>query len=129
MTAAAFARELALRLSGVLPHGFSAWADDDAWVWLGAPDGHDAGTWTGMIQKRRDDPRAYTGTAESVLSHAQDVVSETTGDPWPRALGSRLDLALPASRLDEHMLHMWYGDERNPVLRLAPIDLSAIQDA
>ena len=38
MTAAAFARELALRLSGVLPHGFSAWADDDAWVWFGAPD-------------------------------------------------------------------------------------------
>lgn len=127
MDARALAREFAVRLSAVLPRGFYATADDDQ-VHIGAPDGLGSGGWVGVVDQdpaeNPDAPCRYESAAWNVLSTAQDVVSETTRMPWPPARGAKLDVALPGYRRDQNLLHIWYGDERDPALTLPPIDLS-----
>ena len=124
MDASTLAVALAFRLMEVLPDGFSATGYGHR-VTIWSPRGWSAGGWVGMIDVVGREPANYEGAAWNVLSKAQDVVSESTAMPWPRARGECLDLALPGARCSDGVLHLWYGDEGDPVLRLRPIDLMA----
>jgi len=118
-----FARVLVERLAPILPAGFAAHADAGA-VHIDAPDGFGSATHIAELLDR-DDLLAedYASAAWTVLSMAQDVVSESTTDPWPAALGPGGDLAEPGTKVDGAHIHLWFGAEDQPVLALSPIDL------
>jgi hypothetical protein len=121
--AARVAQEFAARLNEILPPGFSAVPGED-YVRVDAPDGLGGIGWVGAVDQELSDADAgYHGAAWNVLSGAQDIVSETTKVPWPKAASARLDLALPGSRIERDVLLTWFGDEADPVLRLRPIVL------
>jgi hypothetical protein len=62
--------------------------------------------------------------ALQLMSDVQDLVSETTTDPWPPiVLNGRRDMAKPDAAIAEDNLHMWYGDRNAPTLRLPPVPL------
>jgi hypothetical protein len=62
--------------------------------------------------------------ALQLMSDVQDLVSETTTDPWPSiVVNGRRDMAMPDAAIDEDNLHMWYGDRHAPALRLPPVRL------
>lgn len=60
----------------------------------------------------------------SVLSALQDVISELTRDAWPST--DRRTMALPDVRVDADAVHLWYGEERAPLIPLPPIRLDEI---
>jgi hypothetical protein len=118
-----FGRALVERLAPILPAGFAAHADSGA-VQIDAPDGFGSATHIAELLDR-DDLLAedYATAAWTVLSMAQDVVSETTTDPWPSALGPGGDLAEPGTKVDGAQIHLWFGAEDQPVLTLPPIEI------
>jgi hypothetical protein len=118
-----FARELVERLVAVLPVGFSAAAAREV-VHIEAPDGP-GGTTSLADLLDRDDLGAedFASAAWMVLSMAQDIVSETTTEPWPAALGDETELAEPGTRVEGRTLHLYFGAEEQPVLTLEPIVL------
>jgi hypothetical protein len=62
--------------------------------------------------------------ALQLMSDVQDLVSETTTDPWPLiAVNGRRDMAMPDAAIDEDTLYMWYGDPHAAALRLPPVRL------
>ena len=122
--------ELAIRLNEVLPEGFLASADRDgiAVSVRGRLDGY---AWTGQqpdevvsVDPVESSLRWIAGSARKVLSDVQDVISETTRDPWPRMPGPERIEAPAGARVLEGALHCWYGDEHAPVLTLRPLLLS-----
>jgi hypothetical protein len=118
-----FAAALVERLAPILPAGFSARADEGG-VWIDAPDGLGSATSVAELLDRDDlEPQDYADVAWAVLSMAQDVVSETTTDPWPVAMGPGLDLAEPGTRVDGGSVQLYFGPDEQPVLRLPPIPL------
>ena len=120
VNADAFALQLATSLSRILPPGFAATAAG-ARIHIGAPDGFGSTVWLDLVDEVERGPERFETAAWQVLSTAQDVVSETTGMPWPRATGAALDLALPFARVEGRTLHLWFGDEHAPAVRLAPV--------
>ena len=120
MDATTLAAAFAARLREVLPDGFAAVAEGEN-VRICPPDGYDV--WVGIVQDLTE-TAGYEIAASNVLSTAQDVVSESTAMPWPRARGEALDLALPGCRCTDGMLQLWFGDEGDPVLPLRPIDVT-----
>ncbi len=93
-----FARAIAERLTPILPAGFFARAEEGV-VYIDAPDGLGAATSVADLLDQDDlDPQDYADAAWAILSLAQDVVSETTSDPWPAPLGPGTDLAEPGTR-------------------------------
>jgi hypothetical protein len=52
------------------------------------------------------------GVVESVLNGVQDVVAETTGDPWPRDEKSADPLPQQWARVEEGRLVFGYGDNQ-----------------
>jgi hypothetical protein len=123
-SATAFAQQLAARLSRVLPRGFSA-SSVGAAVHLHSQDGYSATVWVNLVDDVERGSERYATAAWQVLSTAQDVVSEATGSPWPKAAGAILDLALPFTRVEERTLHLGFGDESAPAIRLAPMTLAS----
>ena len=123
MTPAQFAQVLVARLASILPPGFEARAEDGV-IHLDAPDGVGSSS-TSLAYLDPDEAEAqdYADAAWNVLSMAQDVVSETTTDPWPVALGTGLDLAEPGTRVEGQAVQMYFGPEDRPVLTLPPIHL------
>ncbi len=62
----------------------------------------------------------------AMLSGVQDVVTEVSRQPWPRA--ERGGMALPNVRSDGTRVHLWYGDdERAPVIRFPPIAIAEVE--
>lgn len=123
MTPAAFAKELAAVLAASLPDGFTATAEDES-ITIDPPDGLGSTTALNIDPEEADDLDVYADAAEGVLSLAQDVVSETTGTPWPPTTGPNLDLAMPGARADGGVVHLWYGDEDAPMLHVGEIRLA-----
>ena len=123
MESTTFARELASRLAATLPAGFGARAEGDA-IHIDSPDGPGASTSVGHLDPAEAEPDDYADAAWNVLSMAQDVVSETAAYPWPAAVGSEAELADPGTRADGRTIHLWFGAEESPVLRLSPISLN-----
>ena len=122
MTPTTFARELVARLESILPGGFAIRADGDT-ILLDPPDHILASTSLSHIDPDDHEPEDYASAAWNVLSMAQDVVNETSGDPWPAGLGPETDLAEPGTRADGQTIHLWFGAEDQPVLRLPAIEL------
>jgi hypothetical protein len=124
MSPDAFARALVERLSPILPLGFSARAEGD-FVAVDAPGGLGGGTaLAGQLDQDDLTPQDYADAAWSVLSLAQDVVSETTTEPWPAAIGPGRDLAEPGAQIAGGTIRLFFGAEDQPVLILPPIELS-----
>lgn len=122
MTPAAFARELVTRLESILPAGYTIRAEGDA-VTIDPPDHVLASTSLSHVDPEDPDPEDYASAAWNVLSMAQDVVNETSGDPWPAGLGPANDLAEPGTRVEGGAIHLWFGAEDHPALRLPAIEL------
>ena len=68
----------------------------------------------------------YTATW-SVLSALQDIISEETHDAWPSTDGRTM--ALPDVRIGEEAVHLWYGEEEAPLVRLPAIRFDEIMEA
>ncbi|HTM30621.1 MAG TPA: hypothetical protein VL263_04930 [Vicinamibacterales bacterium] len=118
-----FARAIVDRLTPILPAGFFARAEEGV-VSIDAPDGLGAATSVADLLDRDDlDPQDYADAAWAVLSLAQDVVGETTSDPWPAPLGSGTDLAEPGTAAEDGRISLWFGAEEQPVLTLRSIEI------
>jgi hypothetical protein len=123
ITAAELARALVERLIPILPAGFAVRAADGT-VYIEAPDGLGGATSVAELLDPDDlEPDDYASAAWMVLSMAQDVVSETTTEPWPVALGGAADLAEPGTRVEGRQIALYFGAEDQPVLTLQPIPL------
>ena len=123
ITPVQFARVLAERLAPILPGGYCVRADEGV-VHVDAPDGLGAAT-SVMELLDRDDlgPQDYADAAWAVLSLAQDVVSETTSDPWPAPLGPGSEVAEPGTAAEDGRISLWFGAEDQPVVTLRPIEI------
>ena len=119
---AQFARALAERLRPILPTGFAIAAEDDI-VKVEAPDGFGASASMAHLDPADAEPQDYADAAWNVLSMVQDVVSESSPDPWPAAIGATADVAEPGTYLESGRVELYFGDEEQPVLRLDPIPL------
>lgn len=65
-----------------------------------------------------------------VLDSVQDLIAEETREVWPKrdaADNAPRDLPLPYFRWEGRTLHMGFGDERDPVVRLEPLQLEELQ--
>ncbi|MCC7126845.1 MAG: hypothetical protein IT178_18490 [Acidobacteria bacterium] len=120
MSPASFAAALADRLAAILPAGFGARAEGDA-VYVDSPEGLGAATSLSQIDPDEADAQDYADAAWNVLSMAQDVVSETRGEPWPAAVGA--DVADPGSDATDGEVRLWFGPAGQPVLTLPPISM------
>ena len=113
---------MATRLDSVVPAGLSVRAEGSG-VNLFDPAPWGASRAADFIT--RDDGRSVAdrlaSAAEAIMSSIQDEVMESTKEPWPSGPPSA---TLPDARVIGAQLHMWFGDEANPVLRLRPIYLS-----
>lgn len=127
MAPSTFARELVKRLSAILPDGYVARADGDT-IHVDTPDGPGASTSVGHLDPAEAEAEDYADAAWNVLSMAQDVVSESTAEPWPAPVGAGADLPDPGTRADGRMIRLWFGAEDAPVLSLPPITLDADTD-
>ena len=128
MIPSTFAQELVKRLSAILPDGYAARAEGDT-IHVDTPDGPGASTSVGHLNPAEAEAEDYADAAWNVLSMAQDVVSESTADPWPAPLvGAGADLPDPGTRADDGVIRLWFGAEESPVLSLPPIALDADTD-
>jgi len=118
-----FARAIVERLTPILPAGFFARAEEGV-VSIDAPDGLGAATSVADLLDRDDlDPQDYADAAWAVLSLAQDVVGETTSDPWPAPLGPGTDLAEPGTAAEDGRISLWFGADEQPVVTLGSIEI------
>ena len=67
----------------------------------------------------------WAGFAENTLSEIQDIIAMDTHEPWPEMLDNgKRSMALPQAAVRDGALWMWFGDEANPILCLAPVRLT-----
>ncbi|GAA2569748.1 hypothetical protein GCM10010210_51770 [Pseudonocardia hydrocarbonoxydans] len=115
------ARAIASRLDAVAPRGLRV-TDEGASVrvlrggaWIG-------GSAAPEIVTGRADERRVETAARAVISGVQDVFAEVLAEPWP---ASRGEMPAPDARVEEGVLHAWFGSAERPVLSLEPYELSA----
>ena len=115
---------LAERLLNVMPDGLTVHADGDE-VDVRNDRGSIGGSASSFIVED-DDGRSLEEKLETaswaVLSGVQDVVAEELRLEWP--VLEEGGMALPGVRRTGHELHLWFGAEATPVLRLRSIDLT-----
>jgi hypothetical protein len=117
-----FAAELADRLNEVVPAGFAVTADDVS-VEL-RRDGQFVAS-TDMAELVQDSenlddlPANLETAARAIMSNIQDWIADATSDPWP-GIRSQPN---PSASVQDHQLHMWFGDADGQVLSLRPLDL------
>jgi hypothetical protein len=58
--------------------------------------------------------------ARAIMSCTQDEIMESTREQWPVGPAG---VGNPDARVIGEQLHMWFGDQTAPVLRLPPIEL------
>ena len=121
------AAALAQRLNNIVPAPFHLSADNGH-VNIHNADVLDTICYTPDIVE--DESRDLTDLLEtvtlSVLSSVQDIISEETRDAWPSTDGRTM--ALPDARIDAEAVHLWYGEEESPLVRLPPIRLDEIME-
>ncbi len=60
-----------------------------------------------------------------LMSRVQDILSETTTEPWPLVVvNNRRDMALADAAIEGDELHMWYGERSTPALKLPSVHLA-----
>jgi hypothetical protein len=78
-----------------------------------------------------DSESTFEGQVETdvraVLGAVQDAISEHLREPWPST--DRRQMALPDVHRDGDQLHMWYGEQRAPVVSLRAITLVGASEA
>ncbi|MGI8332415.1 hypothetical protein ACRYCC_20790 [Actinomadura scrupuli] len=114
------AAALAARLGPVLPSGLTVRADGDrVSVHSGETEvgGSAAAALIGDEDGRSVEEKIETAS-RAVLGGVQDAVAEWLTEPWPEGL------AAPGARVAGGHLHLWYGEERAPVLGLSSVDLA-----
>jgi hypothetical protein len=77
-----------------------------------------------IVDQDKDDDLVRIG-ALSALSAVQDVVSEGTGEPWPRKAGAR-SIPAPQAEIDGSALCLWYGTGRDVVTDVGRIGLATL---
>ncbi len=118
----AFLEELARHL----PIGFAVEMEGD-WLQVIGPDGPlgaTTGVWLAADMLLEEE--VVDGAIASLNLVQQEVAEETT-EPWPAASGrGYLGFPEPGGELVEDDLHLWFGPEEAPALRLRPISLRGV---
>ena len=122
-----FAAALASRLDSVVPEGLSVRARG-AGVTL-----YDPASW-GISSAAEiltaEDGRSVVELVETaayaIMNSIQDEVMRSTKEQWPQGPARRA--AEPEARVIGVQLHLWFGNEAAPVLRLKPVYLSELAD-
>lgn len=96
-------------------NGDESWAGSTAPGIVDDPEGWDSGEETELLET----------AALSTLNGVQDGIARATTEQWPPVPPGGGN-TYPETRVSEGLLHMWFGDEAAPVLRLAPIPLGAL---
>lgn len=120
-----FAAAIAARLDSVVPTGLSVRAKG-AWISLYDPASWGYSTAAQFLanEDRRPMVKLIESVADSIMSAIQDEVMESTREQWPLRSGS----ALPHAKVIGAQLHLWFGDETAPILRLEPLNLSEVAE-
>ena len=119
-----FAAALAARLNAVVPRGLSVRAEGSAVsVYDPVLSGGSAGADIFGKGDRRSIAELVETAAWAIMNSIQDVVMESTREQWPMGAARAAD---PGVRVVGDRLHLWFGDEENPVLRLESVDLSEL---
>ena len=119
------ARIIATRLDSVVPAPFRLNAQGGR-IEIYAGENFDSSPSLEMIaddQSRELAERLETAVS-SVLSQVQDAISEHLHTPWPSVDGRHM--ALPGVRVDAELIHLWYGEERAPVLKISAVKIADI---
>ena len=64
-------------------------------------------------------PENLETAARAILSNVQDWIADTSYEPWPGTQSQ----PNPGAQFSDGILAMWFGDQENPVLSLAPLGL------
>ena|ERR1041384_1796200 len=129
LSAERFASAIAARIQSVVPDRITVGAQGSA---VSVYDQGHWGDW-GYSQiadiVAEEDGRSIVERVQTaawaIVSFAQDAVMESTREPWP---GGPPGGAMPTAQVIGEQLHVWFGDEDNPVLRLEPIELAELSD-
>ena len=122
LSPARFAAAIAARLDDAVPNGLFVRAhadivgvcDPDWWGGTGIAD------IVGTDDGRTIVERVVTA-ARAIMSSTQDQVIESTKEQWPMG---PMGVAYPEVRVVGEHLHLWFGEEKAPVIRLEPIALT-----
>jgi hypothetical protein len=109
-----------------LPPGFAVEFDGSV-LWAVSPDGGRAGTTADWLTADvLLDDEAVDGAVGSLNLVQQEVAEETT-EPWPATSGEGYrGLPEPDGEVSDDALHLWFGPQDAPVLRLSPISLRGV---
>jgi hypothetical protein len=119
-----FAAAVAARLDDVVPPGFAVRSHGPGIdVYLEGYTGPPTMTASAQNLARLQKPleKEIESIAWAMLNGVQDGVMETTAEQWPIDGAGRA--AEPGARVEGEVLRMWFGDERAPILMLAPLNL------
>jgi len=71
---------------------------------------------------------ARESDAPTISDHASEMrKAPELREPWPRR--APWEVPAPGARIESGKLHLWYGDESEPVLQLSPIEVGPVRDA
>lgn len=65
-------------------------------------------------------------TARNILDTLQDVISRSSGEPWPPSRHGRSDLPEAHASVDGDVLRMWYGESAEPALETDALIVSEL---
>ena len=119
-----FASALANRLNAVVPAAVTVRSDGHK-VMVVTESGQDGGSGAAAIledENGRDLIERIETACRAVLNGVQDGVMEELREGWP-AQGDPGGLPLPGARVVGDEVHLWYGEEKSPAVRLQPIRL------
>jgi hypothetical protein len=126
LSPARFAAALAMRLNSAVPAGLSVRAKGSE-VTLYDPESWGASFAAESLTNEDGQPivELVESVAYTIMNSIQDEVMESTKEQWP--LGPR-GAAEPEARVIGEQLHLWFGDEAAPILRLDPVNLIEVAD-
>lgn len=115
--AQALARELVSRLRPVVPPPCRVTAEQER-VYI--RDERGMGTSVSLVDLEIEE------AVERVLAELQDELTEYLATPWPHDPERGYVFHEPGVAIRDEAVHLWYGDERDPVLTFEPIPLRAL---
>ncbi len=119
-----FAAALAARLNAVVPSGLTVRAEGSA---VSVYDPALCGGSYGAEALENEDGRSIVELVEvatwAIMEAIQDVVMESTREQWPMGATRAADAG---ARVVGDQLHLWFGDEDKPVVRLESVDLTKV---
>lgn len=107
--------QIAVRFRAAAPYPIEPHAEN-GWLYFG-------GTLFPFAQNYCDlgsGMKALLDVSVKALSELQDEISRELQQPWP----GEHEQPMPAGAIDNQLLYLWFGSQQDPVLALAPIELS-----